>query len=529
MDSTPSLLILLGAGLDSAIAGNHLPNPNVSKELERSNEGDSRAYIKALRARLIDLGYLEESVHNRIKERADDHFKAAALQFQQDAGLVQDGWAGPKTWAAMECLVSFENKQDLDEWQSWLGYSDELAVKPLVLRAVYLRLHSMGFFTDWERDKLNTTTQIRPEFNLAFAQALRQFSRFATALGLYNLGRVPDPGQLDRNLLAAIFGYDAIIDKLGQEDFYSAVAGHYQSVIEAIVRIELWLQGYDVTPGRERFARVRTGGKPGVGAGQVYKRVSTFRAAIKNFWRDMAATKRSENEVSFALMSRFRQMLHEESRDMAVDAHLNDEIANIVSKEEDRNTLIQQFNNIASSIWDGFQRLAKWLFNAIKRIAHGTIDFIANIARYISRNARRLFSYVVKAVDLMHGGLVYLQNRPFFSQVHPACAVAAHQCDFDQFCCIDAAAPQNQLRLFTQEYRGRAERYAAATRIVSHLLRIFATIVKAMTGPTGWLSALLALSRLACSIKHIRRELNMVEDHIVEGSNPMAALANDVH
>ncbi len=526
----------LGAALDSAVKQNHLPSATISKALELSNVGDTRAYIKALRARLIELGYLGEQEDNRIKDKPDKRFIAAVKRFQREAGLVEDGWAGPKTWQAMECLVSFENRQSLDEWREWTDECatlDSLTSNSAVLRGLYLRLYSMGFFADWKSTKIKTNTLFDPDTNNVFSDAIDTFLRFASTLQLSPPREEAQVGdsRLDYELLQAVFAYDSIVDRLGQEDFFHAAKTQFPESVDAIARIELWLLGYGTQPGPERIVRKRIGGKPGTARSRRYREQSRLEEAIGHFWRDANRAgfpKSSDSQVSFSLMQQFRNFLQQDTKDIYVGKHINDQVTRILSSSSDKKIFLEQFKSIANSVWDGLKRLTKWLFNALTKVFDITVDMIANVARYVSRKARRFFAYVVKAVDIMHAGLDYLRNESFTGST-PGRAVIAKGYDFDQYCCMDPLLTHNELRRLMTDYSLATATYIAASRVLGHLVRLFSTIVKTMQGPLGWLAAMLALSRLANSIKAIKRDLDLVKQYTIKGAHPKAALTNDVY
>jgi murein L,D-transpeptidase YcbB/YkuD len=84
---------------------------------EDNNRANTRAYILAIRSRLTDLGYLQDSEQNRSSETIDPSLKNAVKKFQKDAGLKhRDSWVGPKTWQVLQQLVSFEDQQDPYSW-----------------------------------------------------------------------------------------------------------------------------------------------------------------------------------------------------------------------------------------------------------------------------------------------------------------------------------------------------------------------------------------------------------------------------
>ena len=64
----------------------------------------------ALRKRLQRLGYLSAFHADR------GVFDAAIRKFQEEAGLVVDGWTGARTWEALQELFTFENPFNAARW-----------------------------------------------------------------------------------------------------------------------------------------------------------------------------------------------------------------------------------------------------------------------------------------------------------------------------------------------------------------------------------------------------------------------------
>ena len=116
MDDKFGIIDKLGRGLDASVSKHYLPNATLASD--NPNKTDSSAYIRAIRARLIELGYLGEGhkLANRHNPQTDRILIKKIKQFQHDAGITQDGWAGKLTWRVLECLVSFENQQSPALW-----------------------------------------------------------------------------------------------------------------------------------------------------------------------------------------------------------------------------------------------------------------------------------------------------------------------------------------------------------------------------------------------------------------------------
>jgi hypothetical protein len=187
MELRPLAFDFLASSLDEACEGGHLPNPNLEiASVADTNRANTKSYILAIRSRLIDLGYLGESTENRSKAFLDNRLKRAIKKFQKEAGLTEDAWVGPKTWSALQQLVSFEDAQDPANWRKEL--IKDLS-QPAILRAVYLRLYALGFFK-WNQ-RLNLRTDLSLRSNFDFKSALRKFLKTAHTIGIFERKLAP--------------------------------------------------------------------------------------------------------------------------------------------------------------------------------------------------------------------------------------------------------------------------------------------------------------------------------------------------
>ncbi|MDP5187360.1 MAG: peptidoglycan-binding protein [Alishewanella sp.] len=514
-DSATDFLAQFGMGLDAAVNERHLPNPVMA--VSNPNQTDSAAYIRAVRARLIELGYLAEGDKrvNRSNNTLDPILVKKIKQLQQEAGIEVDGWAGPETWQVLECLVSFENQQQPANWQ-------QVWAKPLaqlipafgmpnlaLLRGIYCRLYSMGFFSDWEQHRIHTKTILLPQGNPAFALAIARFAQFAGRLGLLSTASL----TLTEPLVHALYQHDAIVLKLADAALFAEVTHEFQHNIEAISRIELWLLGYDITPGQDQTEWERLRAKR---SARPRRQLSKTTLAISRFYQDNSSealhAKQQSNTVDAQLMAAFAVLTHEPSKDIYLGKQLNNTVQSILSHNQHKKEFQNQFARLANGIFDGLKRVIRWLFRAVKQLQQFTTEFIANLARYISRKARKFYIGVVKAIDIVHAGTSYLRNSVYqFSQ--PANLLFSHDHDFDQYCLLSPSATPAQIKHHLVQYRYRVKLYAASLNIISHLMRMAHRVLKTVTTPFGWLLALLALADFANSAKAIKQQLDSIADY----------------
>ena len=514
-------LAALTRGLDDAVARSHLPNPAENKRVQEvsRNASDSRSYIWALRSRLIALGYLGKK-DNRDLDEADPRFAKAVRRFQRDAGdpeILLDGWAGPVTWRALQCLVSFEDRQEPQHWPIETDY----ASNPAVARAAYLRLWVMGFFDDWKRHRLRRG--IDPTLkNPACRQAYKRFWQFATELGL----AVPAPErqrEFSQECMGCLFDHDGIVAALGG-DRYDHING-FTEELEAIARIELWLHGFDCEPGPPERRSYRRG-PPGKGRRRV--RVVGDSAAIEEFWKANDPDRSHHSGVS-------RELFAEFSRDLDAPRPSAEQydaaIREIDQLDEDgRQGLEERLAALASLIWDGMKRLVKSLWRLIRGAIRSVETMLKNLARVVARESRRFFHLVVRAVDVVQGGVDYLKHT-IYPLTLPQPVIIGRGGDFDHSLLI-APGGVGQVGGPLLYYRRFAAVFRAASIIIGVLLFALRTVVSmasgSLAGPVSWLRALLSLGKLRESVTEVQLAMASLRDYEVRGEYAGAIMRFDI-
>lgn len=511
-------------GLDRAIVDGHLPDPAhdaIAATSER-NAADSRAYIWALRTRLIALGYLGER-DNRDAETIDARFVAAVRRFQRDIGaqdLVADGWAGPRTWRVLQALAGFEDAQHPADW----GLGVDPARCPAVARAAYLRLWVMGFFDGWRRHRLRRgidPTLDNPECSAALAR----FLRFARALGLPAPAQTPN--ALDLPTLSVLFGHDAIVAALASPRFVQT--RDFEPQVEAIARIELWLHGYDCKPGPPD-RRTRRRGPPGK---RVKRPLRTQRQVVHAFRRDCGEGLFGASAgVDQALFAEFARSL--EATESADPGPLR--VARAVDALDDdmRQEFEQRLAGLASSIWDGVRRMARALWRVLQGMARATTAAINNLARLVARESRRYFHLVVRAVDVVQGRVDYMRHSLWPLQP-PQHTLIWRGRDADHGLLL-APAPHGERRAVLARYGLRAARFRAAGQVIGALLDLLrgiasiasGTLAGPLAGPMAWLRALLALGEMRGAVAAIGSALATLDDWPVTGAHPGAVMRVDI-
>lgn len=491
----PEALGVLSAWMAEATAQRQLPDPNLSIDPGQSpNAASSAMYVRALHSRLMSLGYLPRA---DLKDAIDAELQAAVSRFQREAAVevtATSPWAGPRTKQRLQQLVAFEEGQDLREWGPLVDRPQD---HPAVARALYLRLHTLGFID--ARLPLGPDTVCDPARNDAFEHGLRGFIAFAAALGRLDPST---PVGVHAEVLRALFEHDELVAALATRPAVVADPAHAVPV-DALGRVELWLAGYDVPIGRS----TATTGTPADGA------AASVAAALRDFQA------RFLGDGGHTAPQRFTQAFfaavsagvadHEDAEDSLVQSR----ILELAGTEYP--SLIRKLGSIASRLWDGLKRAWAWLKAGIRRLITGIQDELWNVARVVARSARESYELVLKAIDVVHRGVVVVKSR-----ILPGsdAANAAVRCrpDFDVDLFLNAAPqdPDAATRLAAQD-RQDAEHLALACRVLGLLLQAAGTVRRAVRAvlfvPPGWFVLLVALTRAVRSIKKIGAELRRVD------------------
>ena len=497
---------ILASSLDEASEGGHLPNPNlVIDHVDETNKANTKSYILAIRARLIDLGYLGESPKNRSHPTLDGRLKKAIRKFQREAGLEEDAWVGDITWQALQQLVSFEDDQNPQNWRKEL-LSDLSG--PAIRRAVYLRLYSFGFFKWKQRINLRTDFSLRSNFD--FKSALRDFLKIAK-----KLGRLQDHLEpvIQLEMLQALFQQDEMIHALNQNpDFVSDRQN--KRFVESVARIELWMLGFDVSVGnpRLRFKKRK---------GLIFREAVThLELALAEFWKQQSAslrpaTKKARESVTPEF---FQQLIEFEKEDRTPDDYIEGDLVLRISEfsPQEHQELEGRLQNIAGSIWDGVKRVFRWIKRFLKKLVKAALNMIKNIARFIAKEARQAFKGVKKVFEIIYRGIVYLRKKVLQGS-DARHMVIYHDTDFDYCIYFNSGADPEKRQQLMRHNRTESVCFGAACRIVIHLVAIFKRVLKTIiVGIGSWFFALLALTRLAMRIKEIAAEVKIVEKFELE-------------
>lgn len=359
--------------------------------------------IRAARSWLFALGYL-----TRDEDRSDydPALTAAVARFQEDAGLVVDGWIGTtQTWPRLQELVTFEEPLKPEHWQQSDGRP-----RAALARGVRLRLAVYGLEGD---DALGLLDDLLVALGADGLSPESRFERYASALDHDALvRRVADAAQDDGPLA-----------RMMANPRHMPLAVEIWGLMLNFAKVELWLAQeaeVDLTTayrGRLRF------GRDLVLPGELRRDMAQYMT-----WAD------AEIEGVSGLRGRFRRAVRGEAPFDAVRLFLSSVAEHGQVQEPfapDRLELIERFYGgksdqvpkraqetvralsgearFRSRLWDGLRRLWSWMKTALTRAIR--------TGKRVLKLARDLAAYVFQAASeglrLVAGALgAFLRHAP---------------------------------------------------------------------------------------------------------------------
>jgi len=508
----------LGECLDLARETGRLPDPAVPvDDVSDINQVNSLSYRLAIRTRLVDLAYLPESERDppAVEGAAADPVLSAAIRaFQRDAGFAGadvDGWAGPETFARLRALVGFEDGQDPAHWPG-LGDPQQALHWPALARAVGLRLRVYGF---WPDDTAFPTAV--GDFEDAGRPAARALAEFSGQVLVPLFGQAAAvQGGLDLRLLRFIYGHDALVQALSEDDAAwqgtAAVPGHF---VDALARVELWLLGFDLSlqAAPPRISLTPIGAGPQHHRRRVVVPVTDLADAVTDFWQQQTPPATTVRAVSGkpdrALFRAFAALLAPDATDPVITEHQADLAAQQALaglSATARKALDERIADLASSVWDGIRRVLHWLRRGVAGLFDQARNGIKNLARYIARRARESFRMVAHAIDVAHVAFGSVLTRLSRHSVAGQFALG-FRADADAQCCLDPDADAAVVDVILVRERQDTQALATACRLIGTLDALFKAVLTLGAGISNPLAAMIALARLYQTLLALRQEL----------------------
>ena len=370
-----------------------------TSEQETFNYKKQQLRLQTIASRLHLLGYIRRKIAlRRIKHRLDD-IKAAVYEFQKDAGLVEDGWVGDKTWFSLQELFSFETKLS----QKWFNSDGTIydRNKRALHRAIQLRMWSLGLMN--RRPKKN--------FSLLEGKDLEKLKKITS---IFLLDKPPSFG-FNYDTLSILFDQDRLSNAIARRSSRSKMSFLLNTnkklrnkrlaerFIVNCAKIELWLLGYDVKIDGKNNYNISLNS-------DIYK-------ALKLFYRDF---KNLSTSKATQLAKTIKPVFFTEIAEVAdkTDSYSNkdasQDIFQYFTSHQKVESAWSYVKERSLSLWDGLKRIWRW----IKKIGRKVINFIKEnifkgFFRFVSKAykiTKTGFSQIAKSISTYVKGSLKGEN-----------------------------------------------------------------------------------------------------------------------
>ena len=444
-------------------------------------------YNAALRKRLQQLGYLK-SANATVPQ-----FDSALRRFQQDAGLVVDGWNGAQTWDALQQLFTFEDPFQAERW-----FTPEGQPLPALNRALRLRLRAYG---QWPS---------KGQALHALADAFTQWLTHARLLG-WEPPPVADPlatggpDDITPARVARLFDHDEIVAFAAAHPercnpaFYGANAAAMRQFLLALAKVELWLNGYPVAPDGDTRLTVRTTVQPaGGGAGGRRPRRrrqsdSAFFDVVETFLhntqgsavttsRSLAALSSTDTNTrldqAIASILMRTQELREAEQTTQTPPMSDEDLAKLVLAQPRPKSfwkkLVKTARGLASSLFDGVRRVWRWLRERVSSVLSWAKESLVNLTRAVWHRLTAIGRIIRAAIHAFAEGVAYFV-QPVLAFSNPRDLVMAHDVDFDFHVHVAAGADDGVVQQKIRSLR----RGVAAWKVACQIIGLATTVTRA--------------------------------------------------
>jgi len=369
---------------------------------EARSGASNRIRDPVIAERLNLLGYLNDlsDADGAAGSPTRLRFLLALEDFQAEAGLDADAWAGPVTWRALQQLVTFEVATAVGNW-----FDPEQQPRPALVRAIRLRLFALGLLG-------RRPAQGPPELPQAELDA---FWILCCRLRISSFG---DPRPELPELLSLLFDQDRLLEAVVTTTRTAQIGGRERQVfsyakltrerrrevdrevaqfLACMAKIELWLLGFDVDIThvgnypvyRFDLGKTRSNQK-------LRRALDAFFDQLDRRDRRLRASLTPELFAAFLDPAAPPTDTPETSTDKAQeDTDFSREVAEALRDGDRLGSAWELGRQLGMKLWDGMRRLLRWLRRGLHRILE------------VGRNlARAFFRYAMNGYAMARGACI---------------------------------------------------------------------------------------------------------------------------
>ena len=338
------------------------------------------------------LGYITEKPRSNVspQHQQSDEFRTQLSRFQKDAGLVQDGWIGEKTWKTLQELISFETPIDPKTWLLPNGN-----YRTAFNRALQLRMWVYGFIEN------------KPTFNFAGLQQQTLIDTSRILNIAHNNEQQPEADWrcilLDADKMLA-----GAIKAIGSAELVSeSDKVKIRRLLIATARVELWLLGLDVWVNNADNYSVENYGVKRIRNRRGSRRVFTnandreLKKGLEQFWstlmgRSEDQAKDQSKQLSLSFFTALQQPQSASTQTDSFDEpDFSRQAAEKLNNTVDIENGYSRYRSLGMKLWDGVKRIWRWFVKGIKKI----IELADNLIRGFFRLATK--SYIILRTALI--------------------------------------------------------------------------------------------------------------------------------
>jgi len=419
-------------------------------------------------------------------------------------------------------MVSFEEPSNLNQW------CDQHAPCKALRRAAVLRLYALGL-SSRAPGHLKRGSDLQSRIDKLLTKALSGFSEVARLLG-WEEAETLHVARLQT--LELLFDQDEIVARLAVARIPRPlqVRKAIKPFIVGMVRIELWLIGYAISPKGYAGASDLMTHQNGLDL----KDSSVLYKQMVHYWGDyeqnapelfqnlsirypklqsQGIENRSKGLIRIGFPEFFGSLLqrnHSASQESISDSELvYQHLREAAGKTGQEGSLLQDIWNhvyaIGARIWDGIKRAWHWVKSLVMRVVDGVKRFVRNISRIAYSFILKAYEQIRLLIKGVTSSIHYFLRSPLEMPALKGVATSPrllfiHDRDFDFRVFVESTEQPNAVRLHSIYLKNNADIFGLSCHLVGECLHQLINMLKDIWATT-WAGLLMALLKTYKSIQ----------------------------